>query len=122
MDKYIKKINFLDEGTRECEILLNDGSFELLCFSQPYREDCRHYIYAFMPKNIMIADNKSFDVKKTDEGYFAYSLQGEYVNKSNGEVRVGKFNIKLDKDEFPKDINEGEYVLFDCARLDFLDL
>ena len=35
-----------------------------------------------------------------------------------GIVRVGEFYISIDKEEIPGDVFDGDFVTFNCARLD----
>ena len=119
MKKYIKQVNYIDKEINECEVILNDGQFEIMCFAQPYNENNDFSINAFLVQNIMTALDNNYSVVKSKNGHFAYSIQGKLLSKNRGEVKVGEFYIKLENpQEIPKDINEGEFVQFNCQRLD----
>ena len=114
--KYIKNINYVDKDVNEVEITLNDGQVELLAYCDNYHEINPITLSAFMTSDIMINDDKTF--KATNDGNYSHTIQGELYSKMLGIVRVGDFYISFDKEEIPGDVFDGDFVSFNCTRLD----
>ena len=114
--KYIKNINYIDKDVNEVEITLNDGQVELIAYCYNYREVNPITLGAFMTSNVMISDDKTF--KATNDGNYSHTIQGELYSKELGKVRVGKFFISIDKEEIPGDVFDGDFITFECVRLD----
>ena len=114
--KYIKNIKFVDSDVNEVEITLNDGQVELLAYCDNYHEINPTTLSAFMTSDIMINDDKTF--KATNDGNYSHTIQGELYSKMLGIVRVGDFYISIDKEEIPGDVFDGDFVSFNCTRLD----
>lgn len=122
MQKYIKKVDYIDNDKNESLITLNDGKFEIVCFSPNYHEEVSFCIYAISPENIIVANNKECYANKNENGYWGYSLQGKFVNNLRKEIKIGKFYIQIKLDELPKDLKKGQFIKFDCERLDLYSL
>jgi len=114
--KYIKNINYVDKDVNEVEITLNDGQVELLAYCDNYHEITPMTLSAFMTSDVMISDDKTF--KATNDGSYSHTIQGELYSKILGIVRVGNFYISIDKEEIPGDVCDGDFITFNCTRLD----
>ena len=115
-EKFIKNINYIDKDVNEVEITLNDGQIELKAYCDNYRESNSLILSAFMTSGVMISDNTTF--KATNNGNYSHTIQGELYSKELGKVKVGKFFISIDKEEIPGDVFDGDFITFECVRLD----
>ncbi|MDD7886036.1 hypothetical protein [Flavivirga sp. 57AJ16] len=117
----IKKINWISESAKEAEVLLTDGTFDILCYSQPFEYDIENHdfetIYLFSVSNILIIDNERKSLVKKLNNSYDYEFSGEVIERNNNRIRVGEFVLELDF-PLPKDIKEGEYVSLYCERVD----
>jgi len=113
--KYIKDINFIDNDVNEVAIVLNDGQVELKAYCDNYREINSVILSAFMTSDIMISDDKVF--KAINNGNYSHTIQGELYSKMLGKVRVGNFYISIDKEKIPSDVFDGDFITFNCIRL-----
>lgn len=114
----IKKIIWF--GEQEADVLITDGTFELICFSHPCRlkeeQTIDACIGALNSKNIMRSFDNSYYIKKLS-GPYNYQLTGKLLNKSKGIIIIG--NICIETGGYiPNDIEEGEFISFECNRLD----
>ena len=114
--KYIKNINYIDKDVNEVEITLNDGQVELMAYCDNYREIAPLILSTFMTSDVMISDDKTF--RAINKGNYSHTIQGELYSKELGIVRVGKFFISIDKEEIPGDVFDGDFIIFNCIRLD----
>ena len=69
-----------------------------------------------MTSDIMISDDKVF--KAINNGNYSHTIQGELYSKMLGKVRVGNFYISIDKEKIPGDVFDGDFITFNCIRLD----
>jgi len=117
----ICKIDRIDKEALEAEVIVSDGTFEVLCFAHPltYEEgsELNGPIRCLDATNIVKSDKNEYTVEKSAD-YFSYVLTGKLVDKINGLVMVGGLMFEVDKDMLPGDIKEGEYISFYCDRLD----
>lgn len=114
--KHIKDIIYIDKDVNEVDIVLNDGQIELKAYCYKYREINSLTLSAFMTSDVMISDDKSF--KATNNGHNSYTIQGELYSKMLGIVKVGEFYISIEKEEIPGDVIDGDFITFNCTRLD----
>ena len=115
-NKYIKDIVFIDKDVNEVAITLNDGLVELKAYCYKYREINSLILSAFMTSDVMICEDKTF--KAINNGHNSYTIQGELYSKMLGIVKVGEFYISIEKEEIPGDVIDGDFITFNCARLD----
>ena len=114
------KIVYFDKNAQEAHIIVSDGQFDILCYAQPYRDEAEEFdLLGFMTENIMRADTNEYQVEKIDEGYFAYRLQGQLLDKSKRIVAIGEIEIILE-DRIPKDIQDDEFIVFHVKRVDLV--
>lgn len=111
-----KIINY-DDFSGEVDLLISDGTNELLCYSSSFSDNAKTLkIRTFLCDNITRIDSVICRCQK-QSGYYSYFLQGEVIDTINKIVSIGDILIELDSD-FPKDIINGEYVSFTVMRLD----
>ena len=92
-----------------------------MTYAQPFNNDKDIFeLYAVKSKNIMRALEPGSAVNKTDDGYYAYKLQGKIIDLENRIVTVGDIKIMLEN-SIPNDIKVNEYIEFDVLRIDFID-
>ena len=117
----VSKITWISEDALEAEVLINDGTYEIKCFSHPFNmlinAEIQEPIYCYNTQNVIVSfknENKVFQVDKS----FEYHIIGELVDKENELVRVGEILIKLEENSLPTDINLDKYIEFSCNRFD----
>lgn len=114
---FIKEIKEYDKISQEADIIVSDGQFEILCYAHPFElKKSKWVLSTLFAENIMISFNKEPSVQKKD-GYFDYKLTGKILNKSKQIVSVGEIIIELDG-HIPNDLVEGNYIEFECMRID----
>ena len=109
-----------DEESGEADLLVSDGERDLICFCPLCRVKCPSdvdEITAFEAGGIMIADEPGYVIEKTDAGYFSYRLGGRVVKTEPPVVAIGGLRVTLDQ-PLPKDIKQGDFVVFTALRLD----
>ncbi len=117
----VKKVNWISKDAAEAEVWLTDGTYEALCFSQPFEleegdkvSDCLH---AFDTQEVMMQETQKNCFHRISDS-FDYSVEGILIDKKMGIVKIGGFKIELEEHSIPKDLKEGAYISFKCARLD----
>ena len=107
-------------GDQEADVEITDGEFDLICFSYP----CKFHegqtldicINTLDAKNIMRSFDNNYHIERLS-GPYDYKLIGKLINKSVGIVAIGKICIEIGS-YIPNDIREGEFIEFECNRLD----
>ncbi|HBJ2615121.1 TPA: hypothetical protein LA742_003629 [Clostridium botulinum] len=117
----ITKVDWLSKEALEAEVTVNDGKFELICFSQPFKYALNEFIktalYCYDISNVMRVEEREFKAEKLYEP-FAYNLTGKVANKQYGIVQIGNIKIEVEKSDLPADIEEDNYISFNCKRID----
>jgi len=117
----ISKIHFLSKEALEAEVTLTDGENQLICFSQPLNynlnDNIETSLYSYGVSNIVKEQDKEFYIKKQHEP-FAYELKGELIDKDNCLVKIGSIIIEIEKSVLPKDFETGDFISFNCRRVD----
>ncbi|KRQ88047.1 hypothetical protein ABG79_00214 [Caloramator mitchellensis] len=117
----ISKVKWLSESALEAEVTVSDGTYDLKCFSQPFKKEqgriLNEPIYCFNNKNVVKSLENKYVVEKLSES-FAYKLTGKFTNKHDCLVQLGEIIIQLEQGVIPNDIEVGEYINFYCQRLD----
>ncbi|GAA0694846.1 hypothetical protein [Clostridium cadaveris] len=117
----ITKINWLSKEALEAEVTVSDGRFELVCFSQPFNyalnDTVKTSLYCYAVSNVIREQNDEFKVEKLYES-FAYILTGKLINKKDSVVEIGDVIVEIEKSDLPGDIEEGNYISFNCKRID----
>jgi len=118
----IKKINWLSREIKEAEVNIFDGNFNVVVFSHPFnrKEDeiISALLYALNTDNIIISDIQKYYLNRISNT-FSYHIIGIVVNKSKSQIKIGEFIIELDV-ELPNDIKNGDFVSFNCDRIDLV--
>tara|TARA_R110000868_G_scaffold368973_1_gene632213 strand:- start:966 stop:1331 length:366 start_codon:yes stop_codon:yes gene_type:complete len=117
----VKKLTWLSEVAREAELIISDGKYECVAFSQPcdVREgdDLKEPLHAFMVNNLMISRESSCSIMPLQPNKLAQQCIAEVVDAENGLVKVGNIEIALEGKAPPRAL-PGDLVEFSCARLD----
>ncbi len=118
---HVQQIKDYDDFSNEADIIVTDGTFELLCYCYPaeiYKVGTQvQEISSLFAKDIMRVSNSDYLVIKLINDHYAYHLQGEVVETTKPIIRIGGLKIILDT-PFAKDIKSGEFVELDVYRLD----
>ena len=110
----IKKIEYLDEETKEAFVTLTDGDYELTVFAYPFIDRDGLKLSAFLESDIMVNENCSFAINNSE----LKSFDGRLTDRQTGAVEIGGFVIYIQPDWIPGDIKSGDYISFNCSRVD----
>ena len=116
----IKNVYWLDKETNEAEVLVSDGKYDILCFAHPFKyhtKTIENILYAFEPKNIQLSVIENFHIHNIQDT-FKHQIIGKLLDKEKGIITVGDFIIEIDNNLIPKDINNEDYISFECERID----
>lgn len=117
---YIREIVEYYRDDNEAEVLVSDGSFDLVCYLFPAKNlqvgQVVEVIYAFNCSNIVINSAGEYHVEKKG-GYYSYVLTAKVVDRKNQLVIIGDLLIRIDV-AIPADIMDGQYISFSVLRLD----
>jgi len=117
----IKKVNWIDKGIKEAELLITDGKYSLTCFSNPFRLSEVNeysgnihileadYVYKIKPNNY-----ESFRIGSSYE----HILKGKFVDLKSKLFQVGKIKIDISDICIPGDICENDFLEIKATRLD----
>jgi len=118
---YVKTINWIDQDSREAEVIVSDGHIELLCFSHPFKkninEKLKEPIHCFDANNVVLSKEQVIYANKRDN-FFSYSLCGKLVDRKNKLVCLRDIKLCLENAHISSDIPNDSYVEFDVSRLD----
>lgn len=116
----VKKIDWISKNAMEAEVILSDGVFDIICFSQPFSfkegDTIKSYIYIFDTQKIYFSNLNEEYVKKNGS-LFEYELCGVIKDKLSNIIKIGDFLIELDI-PLPNDLYNGDYVVVFCERID----
>ncbi|WP_226528736.1 hypothetical protein [Metabacillus niabensis] len=119
----ITKIEWLSGEILEAEVEVTDGEHFVKCFAHPLQKDegseLKDPIYCYDVTQIIKAEENKYEVVKLGNN-FNYLLTGQLIDKNNEIVKLGEFLFELDSSLIPGDINEGDYISFNCERLDII--
>ena len=117
---YIKSIHWLDKICQEAEVEVSDSEYDITCFSQPCKylekQNINEPLECINVKNIMLASEDIFKVKKIDNRY-GYMICGKLINDF-GLIQIGSIILHIDESIIPKDIVVNNYVIFYTDRID----
>ena len=117
----VNALNWLSEEAKEAEVFLSDGTFNLVCFSHPFKGNVGSIIdqllYTFNAKKIYKLNLERIFLVENEKGTFIHKLIGEVINKDKNRVKVGEFILELDS-SLPGDVQNGNYISFICERID----
>lgn len=116
---YLKSISWSDKENLIADVTISDNKDEIVCFCHPCNKSIGEKIdddlYCLNITNFTINDADEEIIIKNNE-YYSYLLKGILVN--NKKIKINGFKINLDDYDLPKDINVGNYIKFDVARID----
>ena len=110
-----------DELSNEASVLITDSDISILCYAPNLSQKDLTGALGWELQTLFASDirreetQESF-AEKTTESYYSYKMQGKAI--SSETVRIGTIEIKLDR-PLPGDISIGEYISFNCTRIDF---
>ena len=118
---FIKSIYSFDEDSGEADLIVSDGSYDVICFCSIFHNELQimpkiKEIETFMCDGIMRINDENYLIDKKID-YYSYHLQGKVLDVDKCIVSVGNIILKLDK-PIPKDIKNYEFIEFDVLRLD----
>ena len=120
----IKKIISFDNETKEADILISDGDFELIVYAHPLSnlENIQNFvIIPFLTKNVIKSEKKEFAIIKDDKSFYSYHITGKIKSKSKGIITIG--NIRINEfTDFPGDLKDGDFINFNCLRFDLINI
>ena len=111
---YIKNITVISQAANECEVTLGDGTYEAVCFSQPFDAGTDiETIHVFECIGSVTIVNEAPSVERKGNG-FEHTVTGTVLD--GGIIGVGEF--RFDGVLFPGDVSVGDCVRFTALRLD----
>lgn len=117
----VKEINWINESSKEAEVIISDGILTLMCFSQPFNyevgDELKEPLYCYEVRNVMKSDEEGFISEKQDNA-FAYFLRGKLIDSRNKLVMVGGVKISLEDYSIPIDLKDDDIIEFTVQRLD----
>jgi hypothetical protein len=114
----IEKVDWLSEEAYEAEVYISDGINKLVCFSCPFRmhlDDSVSHLYATFVDSILRLDIDDYSYRY--KGGYSYDIGAKVVDVVEPCVEIFGIIIALDA-ELPGDIIVGDFVSFECGRLD----
>lgn len=116
---YIEEIKWSSTPPSEADIIVSDGTYKVTGFAygSEYKKGdvIRNPLHVFEPTGIIRAENSEFSIIK-DTNPLGYEICGLLIEKDL--LRVGDLLLQIYGDLIPKDISIGEFISFNCARLD----
>lgn len=123
---YIKEMK-LDELRREGDVVVSDGTFDILCFTdllpKEYHvgSEFQEPISCFGGEaNVVVSEKNEFALTKIENDYYAYSACGKVIDVEKGLLCLGDIIIEKGEHSLPGDIKKGQYVEFDVWRFDVM--
>lgn len=118
---FVKRLTWLSKAAREAELLVSDGKYECIAFSQPCDvkegDHLKEPLHAFMVDNLMVSREKNCGVSLIRPEGLAHHCVAEVVDAENGLVKIGEIEITLEE-RAPPGAMPRDLVEFNCARLD----
>ena len=113
----IKKIDWIDENIKEAEVTVTDGTYEIICFCHPcdYKEgdEVKEVLNCFNTGLVYISEEECLVQKQTPP--WDYWIVAKVIDSKSNLAAVGDIMMNVD---IPKDINNGEFIEFNCTRFD----
>jgi len=111
---YIKNISVISQSAMECEVTLYDGTYEAVCFSQPFDGSTDiETIHVFGCTGAVTVVNEAPSVERIANG-FEHTVTGTVLE--NGNIGVG--GLRFDGVLLPGNVSVGDCVRFTALRLD----
>lgn len=118
---FIKKVIDYDQDAFEADLIVSDGTFDLLCYAQPFDIADIDEPFELTPldySDVMTCEER-YVVEKTNDSYYSHRVQGKLLDFDKGIVAVGSIIIQ-DVSVIPKDIKAGQFIEFTCSRFDYM--
>lgn len=116
----VEQISWLSEEAQEAEVRVRGNGATALVFCHPCRlivgEKISNHLHAFEASGIQISDSQEERIENLKG--LAHFVQGNLIKSETPTVSTKGFLIKID-DYFPGGIKQGDYISFECARIDF---
>lgn len=116
-----QEIKWMDKENREAILKISDNMEIPQCFSFP----CRYSVGDILvePLESLDVEDIVFHLKKENcikemDGIFKYKLVGVMKNIEKGIISVYGFDIHIDQEKIPVDIENGMYVECIVPRID----
>jgi len=116
----IKKIISIDIDSKEVDVLMTDGIFELMAYGHPIENIENQDIsmlFGFMCENIILTE-EDIGISKLED-YYSYELIAKVISKEDCVVAIGGILIKLDT-PIPNDVDINMKVMFSVKRVDII--
>lgn len=119
----IIQINWISQAGKEAELIISDGKYECLVFSQPcnhsLHENIVEPLHAIEIENLvkLIDENVETGIHKTNESYFSQRCIGNVTDIQKSIVTIGNIQLQLDM-AMPNWLQNGDVVTFNCSRID----
>lgn len=116
----IKKVISIDIDSKEVDILITDGIYELIAYGHPIENIENQDISmlsGFMCENIILTD-EDISINKLED-YYSYEFIAKVISKEECIVAIGGILIKLDT-PIPNDIEINMRIMFSVKRVDII--
>jgi len=119
----ITKVTWISKSAQEAELIVSDGTYECLAFSQPFNmqlnENLMEPLHAMDVDNLMkvINQGERESIERVSESYFSHHCVAKILSREQSLVSVGEIIIQLEN-LIPGWAKEGDLVEFNCSRLD----
>lgn len=117
----VKKLTWLSEEAKEAELLVSDGNYECIVFSQPcdfnVGDEINVPLLAFITNNLMESDQQDYSIQITAPGLLSHECVAKVIDLENNLVKVGDIFIVLDE-KIPTGCSVDSFVEFTCERFD----
>mgnify|MGYP000103941200 CR=1 FL=1 len=119
---YIKKLIDPDGYDQYYDITVSDGVHDILCFgswriekNSPFKLFC--YFVGDMKKSMI----NEYAIEKQGISCYEYKIIAQVLDVKEGLLKVYGFEFFFEfffEEELPNDLNNGDYLEFECLRMD----
>lgn len=117
----VQNIKWISKEAQEAEVIITDGKYNICCFSQPFNGVIGDYLtealHAYNLSEISQLEQHNTKIIKLS-GTFNYLVEGKIIDKKLQLIKIGGITIDISDSYLPNDINEGDYISFECERID----
>ena len=118
---YIEEIKWIDRENKEAILKVANDTQSLICFSCPCSYNVGNVLSdpleCLDTDDIILCEFEEDYIEKTDKG-FGYKLKGKLKDLQEGIVDIYGFDIHINREKIPGDIQEGMYIQFVVSRID----
>ncbi|SFH56845.1 hypothetical protein SAMN04487830_10242 [Pseudobutyrivibrio sp. OR37] len=114
---YVKAIDWIDIDNYEASVVISDGLFDIVCFS----DDCSYKVGDIIDDDIKVLGVHDIFISEVNtetiisQSGFRYEIIGRY---ENNKLFLGEIIISIDSELVPKDISRGDYIHVCIDRFD----